>query len=87
MEKSITVNGKDFTITPDKGEVLDNLIKSYPNQTAFTRAEIKEALDGYIEINNFKPGGLGQSKTIKAKKVIIKNGEKYFDDEELPRDK
>ena len=48
MEKSITVNGKDFTITPDKGEVLDNLIKSYPNQTAFTRAEIKEALDGYL---------------------------------------
>ena len=48
MEKSITVNGKDFAITPDKGEVLDNLIKSYPNQTAFTRAEIKEALDGYL---------------------------------------
>ena len=47
----------------------------------------KEALDGYIEIDNFKPGGLGQSTTIKAKKVIIKNGEKYFDDEELPRDK
>tara|TARA_E500000178_G_scaffold97783_1_gene96831 strand:- start:40 stop:258 length:219 start_codon:yes stop_codon:yes gene_type:complete len=47
----------------------------------------KEALDGYIEIDNFKPGGLGQSKTIKAKKVTIKNGEKYFDDEELPRDK
>ena len=47
----------------------------------------KEALDGYIEIDNFKPGGAGQSKTIKVKKVTIKNGEKYFDDEELPRDK
>ena len=47
-EKTISVNGKDFTITPDKGEVLDTLIKSYPNQSAFTRAEIKEALDGYL---------------------------------------
>ena len=47
-EKTISVNGKDFTITPDKGEVLDTLIKSYPNQSAFTRAEIKEALDGYF---------------------------------------
>ena len=48
MEKSVKVNGKDFAITPDKGEVLDTLIKSYPNKTAFTRAEIKEALDGYL---------------------------------------
>ena len=47
-DKTISVNGKDFTITPDKSEVLDTLIKSYPNQTAFTRAEIKEALDGYL---------------------------------------
>tara|TARA_A100001388_G_C28607070_1_gene421003 strand:+ start:320 stop:541 length:222 start_codon:yes stop_codon:yes gene_type:complete len=47
----------------------------------------KEALDGYIEIDNFKPGGIGQSKTINVKKVIIKNGEKVFVDEELPRDK
>ena len=46
-DKTISVNGKDFTITPDKSEVLDTLIKSYPNQTAFTRAEIKEALDGF----------------------------------------
>ena len=48
MEKTITVNGKDFTITPDKGEVLETLSSVYPNQTAFTRAEIKEALDGYL---------------------------------------
>ena len=48
MEKSVKVNGKDFAITPDKGEVLDTLIKSYPTKTAFTRAEIKEALDGYL---------------------------------------
>jgi hypothetical protein len=47
----------------------------------------KEAIDGYIEIDNFKPGGIGQSKTINVKKVIIKNGEKIFVDEELPRDK
>ena len=47
----------------------------------------KEALDGYIEIDNFKPGGIGQSKTINVKKVIIKNGEKIFVDEELPRKK
>ena len=47
----------------------------------------KEAIDGYIEIDNFKPGGIGQSKTINVKKVIIKNGEKVFVDEELPRDK
>ena len=36
-EKTISVNGKDFTITPDKGEVLDTLIKSYPNQSVLTR--------------------------------------------------
>ena len=47
----------------------------------------KDAIDGYIEIDNFKPGGIGQSKTINVKKVIIKNGEKIFVDEELPRDK
>jgi len=47
----------------------------------------KDAIDGYIEIDNFKPGGVGQSKTINVKKVIIKNGEKVFVDEELPRDK
>ena len=47
----------------------------------------KEALDGYIEIDNFKPGGIGQSKTINVKKVIVKNGEKIFVDEELPRKK
>ena len=47
----------------------------------------KEAIDGYVEIDNFKPGGIGQSKTINVKKVIIKNGEKVFVDEELPRDK
>ena len=38
-EKTISVNGKDFTITPDKGEVLDTLIKSYPNQSAFTKRD------------------------------------------------
>ena len=47
-EKTIVVNGKDFTITPDKGEIIDALISAYPNQTSFTRAEIKEATDGYL---------------------------------------
>ena len=47
----------------------------------------KEALDGYIKIDDFKPGNTGQSKSVNLKKVIIKNGEKVFVDEELPRDK
>ena len=47
----------------------------------------KEALDGYIKIDDFKPGNMGQSKSVNVKKVIIKNGEKVFVDEELPRDK
>ena len=48
MKKSIKVNGKDFTLTPDKTEVIDSLSSAYPNQTSFTRAEIKEATDGYL---------------------------------------
>ena len=47
----------------------------------------KEALDGYIKIDDFKPCNMGQSKSVNVKKVIIKNGEKVFVDEELPRDK
>ena len=42
MKKSIKVNGKDFTLTPDKTEVIDSLSSAYPNQTSFTRAEIKQ---------------------------------------------
>ena len=48
MKKSIKVNGKDFTLTPDKTEVIDTLCSAYPNQTSFSRAEIKEATDGYL---------------------------------------
>ena len=47
-DKTIIVNGKDFTITPDKGEVLEQLVQAFPNQTSFTRAEIKEATEGYL---------------------------------------
>jgi len=48
MKKSIIVNGKDFPLTPDKTEVIDALVGAYPNQTSFTRGEIKEATDGYL---------------------------------------
>ena len=48
MKKSIIVNGKDFPLTPDKTEVLDALVGAYPNQTSFTRGEIKEATNGYL---------------------------------------
>ena len=33
---------RTLPLLPDKGEFLDNLIKSYPTKTAFTRTEIKE---------------------------------------------
>ncbi|SVC29763.1 uncharacterized protein METZ01_LOCUS282617, partial [marine metagenome] len=46
--KSILVNGKDFPLSPDRTEVLDILIGNYPNQTSFTRAEIKDVTDGYL---------------------------------------
>ena len=48
MKKSIIVNGKDFPLTPDKTEVIDALVGAYPNQTSFTRGEIKEATNGYL---------------------------------------
>ena len=46
----------------------------------------KESLDGYIEIDMFKPGNK-KPKVMQAKQVIIKNGERTIGDAELPREK
>ena len=44
MTKSIEINGNKFDYTPSRVEFLDELISKFPNQTTFTRSDIKEAM-------------------------------------------
>ena len=48
MTNSIDVNGNKFSFTPDREEFLTELVSKFGTQTSFTRAEIKEAMDGYF---------------------------------------
>tara|TARA_B100001248_G_scaffold120640_1_gene90213 strand:- start:719 stop:925 length:207 start_codon:yes stop_codon:yes gene_type:complete len=45
----------------------------------------KESLDGYIEIDIFKPGNKPKDRHVSQ--VTIKDGKRIVGDEKLPRDK
>ena len=45
----------------------------------------KESLDGYIEIDIFKPGNKPKDRNVSQ--VTIKDGKRIVGDEKLPRDK